>query len=140
MAPTTRFRTFPKATAVIALDTPGERIGVIASESTVDDGGSNQLDLGIIDISGGTANSVVEHMLWDVTADDGNTLVEDFGVWSLVAQEGWDQAGTLNKVQPLIFCYNAGSRNYFLTVRPVHHTVIIKYPFFPKRKEINWNR
>ena len=41
-------------------------------------------------------------MLFDVTADDGNTLIEDFGVWSTVAQEGWDQAGTLNKVQPLM--------------------------------------
>jgi hypothetical protein len=97
--PTTRFRLIPQSTAVAALDTAGERLAAIASESVVSTGDGNEADFGTIDISGGAANSNVLTILWDVTADGGNTLAETFKLW--LSDNGFDQAGSVLKVQPL---------------------------------------
>ncbi len=101
--PTTIFKTFTRTNAVTETDTATKRMGTpgLTGEATVAATGA-PLDLGIVDISGGTADSTVENMLWRVTADGGNTLAEDFGVWALAAQEGFADAGTLNKVQELM--------------------------------------
>lgn len=97
--PTTRFRLIPQATTIAELDTPAERLAAIASESVVSTGVGNEADFGIIDISGGAANSGVLTILWDVTADGGNTLAETFKLW--LSSNGFDQAGSVLKVQPL---------------------------------------
>ena len=96
-APTTRFRTFPNSTATTAVDTAGERLAAIASQSVISTGAGNELDFSTVDISGGAANSGVAHVLWDVTADGGNTTVSTFLFW--LSSNGWDQAGTVLKFQ-----------------------------------------
>ena len=98
-APTIRFRTFPRTVTVAELDTAAERLAAIAGESVVSTGAGNELDFGIVDISGGAANSLVFYLLWDVTADGGNTAVEDFRFW--LSTNGFDQAGTVLKMQPV---------------------------------------
>jgi hypothetical protein len=97
--PTTRFRDWPLATATAALDTAAERLAAVASESTVSTGDGNELDFGTVDISAGGANSAVKTCAWDVTADGGNTTVETFKLW--LSSNGFDQAGTVVKFQPL---------------------------------------
>lgn len=97
--PTTRFRLIPQATAVADVDTAAERLAAIAGESVVSTGGGNEADFGTIDISGGAANSGVLTLLWGVTANGGNTLVETFKLW--LSSNGFDQAGSVCKVQPL---------------------------------------
>ena len=79
--PTTRFRLIPQNTAVADIDTAAERLAAITGQSVVSTGGGNEVDFGTIDISGGAANSGVKTVLWDVTADGGNTTVEDFRMW-----------------------------------------------------------
>lgn len=98
-APTTRFRKIPLATAVAAVDTAAERLAAIASEAVVSTGDGNEADFGTVDISGGAANSGVQTILWDVTADGGNTTVEAFKLW--LSSNGFDQAGSVIKMQPL---------------------------------------
>jgi hypothetical protein len=97
--PTTRFRKIPLTTAVADIDTAGERLAAISGESTVSTGAGNEADFGTVDISGGAADSGVQTILWDVTADGGNTLIETFKVW--LSSNGFDQAGTVVKFQPL---------------------------------------
>ncbi|MEA1999228.1 MAG: hypothetical protein U9N61_07900, partial [Euryarchaeota archaeon] len=98
-APTARFRLIPQDTAVAALDTPAERLAAIAGQSVISTGGGNEVDWGTVDISGGAANSAVKTLLWDITADGGNTLAETFKLWC--SSIGFDQAGSVVKVQPL---------------------------------------
>jgi len=98
-APTTRFRLIPNTTAATALDTAAERLAAISGESVVSTGDGNEADFGTVDISGGAANSGVLHILWDVTADGGNTLVENFKLWA--SSLGFDQAGSVVKFQPV---------------------------------------
>jgi hypothetical protein len=57
------------------------------------------MDFGLVDISSGAKNSNVFTMLWHVTDDGGNTLVETFMLW--LSDNGFDQIGTVIKVQPL---------------------------------------
>jgi len=97
--PTTRFREWPLATATTALDTAAERLAAVASEAVVSTGSGNELDFGTVDISAGAANSGVKTCAWDVTADGGNTTVETFKLW--LSSNGFDQAGTVVKFQPL---------------------------------------
>jgi hypothetical protein len=97
--PTTRFRTIPNNTAVTAIDTAAERLGAVAGEAVVSTGSGNEVDFGTIDISGGAANSGVVTLLWDVTADGGNTTVEAFKLW--LSSNGFDQAGSVIKMQPI---------------------------------------
>ena len=97
--PTTRFRLIPQSTATTAVDTAAERLAAISGESVVSTGDGNEADFGTVDISGGAANSNVLTLLWDVTADGGNTLVEDFKLW--MSSNGFDQAGSVCKFQPL---------------------------------------
>lgn len=97
--PTTRFRKIPLSTAVAALDTPAERLAAIAGEAVVSTGVGNEADFGTVDISSGAANSGVQTILWDVTANGGNTLVETFKLW--LSSNGFDIAGSVCKVQPL---------------------------------------
>jgi len=86
VAPTVRFRTFPITVTVAELDTAAERLAAIAGQSVVSTGVGNELDFGTVDISGGAANSLVKMLVWDITADGGNTLVEDFLFWLHQAQ------------------------------------------------------
>jgi hypothetical protein len=97
--PTTRFRKIPQATAVADINTAVERLAAISGESEVSTGIGNEADFGTVDISAGAANSGVLTILWDVTADGGNTLVETFRLW--LSSNGFDQAGSVIKVQPL---------------------------------------
>ena len=98
-APTVRFRTFPITVSVAELDTAGERLAAIAGQSVISTGEGNELDFGTVDISAGAANSLVKMLVWDITADGGNTLVEDFLFW--LSSNGFDQAGTVVKFQPI---------------------------------------
>ncbi len=98
-APTTRFRLIPQATAAAAVDTAAERLAEIASQTVVSTGDGNEVDFGTVDISAGAANSGVKTVLWDVTADGGNTTVETFKLW--VSSIGFDQAGSVMKLQAL---------------------------------------
>ena len=98
-APTTRFRLIPQATATTAVDTTAERLAEIASQSVVSTGSGNEVDFGTVDIPGGAANSGVKTVLWDVTADGGNTSVDTFKLW--LSSNGFDQAGSVMKFQPL---------------------------------------
>ncbi len=97
--PTTRFREIPNNTATTAVDTTAERLAAIAGESTVSTGSGNEADFGTVDISSGAADSSVLTLLWDVTADGGNTSVDTFKLW--LSSNGWDQAGTVAKFQQL---------------------------------------
>ncbi|MBE9570762.1 MAG: hypothetical protein IMF11_09045 [Proteobacteria bacterium] len=97
--PTTRFRLIPNNTAVASINTPAERLAVIAGESVLSTGAGNEADFGLVDISGGAANSGVLTVLWDVTVDGGNTLAETFKYW--LSSNGFDKAGSVLKVQPL---------------------------------------
>ncbi len=97
--PTTRFRLIPNNTATSAVDTAGERLAAIAGEAVKSTGVGNEADFGTVDISGGAANSGVLTLLWDVTADGGNTLAETFKLW--LSSNGFDIAGSVLKVQPL---------------------------------------
>lgn len=98
-APTVRFRAFPITVTVAELDTAAERLAAIAGQSIISTGAGNELDFGTVDISGGAANSLVKMLVWDITADGGNTLVEDFLFW--LSSNGFDQAGTVVKFQPI---------------------------------------
>lgn len=98
-APTVRFRTFPITVTVAELDTAAERLAAIAGQSVISTGAGNELDFGTVDISSGAANSAVKMLVWDITADGGNTLVEDFKLW--LSSNGFDQAGSIIKVQPI---------------------------------------
>ena len=91
--PTTRFRVFPNSTATTAVDTPAERLGAIAGEYVVSTGAGNEADLGTVNISAGAADSQVIHMLWDVTADGGNTQVDTFKLW--LSSNGFDVAASV---------------------------------------------
>lgn len=99
-APTTRFRKIPLATAAAAaVDTAAERLAAIASEAVVSTGSGNEADFGTVDISAGAADSAVQTILWDVTADGGNTVVEAFKLW--LSSNGFDQAASVIKMRPL---------------------------------------
>ena len=91
--PTARFRLIPQATATTAVDTAAERLAAIGGQSVISTGAGNEADFGTIDISGGAANSGVLTMLWDITADGGNTTVEAFKLW--MSSNGFDQAGSV---------------------------------------------
>ena len=97
--PTTRFRLIPNDTTVDAVDTPAERTGDITGQTIVSTGDGNEADFGVVDISSGAANSGVLTLLWDVTADGGNTLVENFKLW--LSSCGFDQAGSVIKFRAL---------------------------------------
>jgi len=97
--PTTRFRLIPNDTAVAAVDQASERLAAITGESVITTGVGNEADFGTVDISGGANNSGVLHMLWDVTADGGNTAVDTFKLW--LSDNGFDIAGSVIKVQPI---------------------------------------
>ena len=91
--PTSRFRLIPNDTAVAALDTPAERLGTITDEETVSTAEGYEADFGTIDISEGAALSDVLTMLWDITADGGNSQVDNFKLWCNAI--GFDQAASV---------------------------------------------
>jgi hypothetical protein len=98
-APTTRFRTFSITIATTAVDTAAERLAAIAGESVVSTGAGNELDFGTVDISGGAANSAVKMLMWDVTADGGNTSVDTFKFW--LSTNGFDQAASVARYRAI---------------------------------------
>lgn len=98
-APTVRFRLIPQNTAVADIDTPAERLAAIAGQSVISTGAGNEVDWATIDISAGAANSTVKTMLWGITANGGNTVVDTFKLWC--SSIGFDIAGSVVKVQPL---------------------------------------
>ena len=95
--PTTRFRKIPQSTAVADIDTPAERTSIAGTIVSTGDG--NEADFGTVDISGGATNSALQTILWDVTADGGNTTVDTFELW--LSSNGFDVAESVCKVQPL---------------------------------------
>ena len=97
--PTIRFRKIPLTTATTAIDTAAERLAEISGQSVVSTGAGNEADFGTVDISSGAADSGVQTILWDVTADGGNTTVETFKLW--LSSNGFDQAGSVIKFQPV---------------------------------------
>jgi hypothetical protein len=97
--PTTRFRLIPQNTAVAALENTTKRLAAIAGQSIVSTGVGSEADFGTVDISAGAANSGVLTLLWDVTANGGNTLVETFKLWCNAV--GFVEAGSVIKLQPL---------------------------------------
>lgn len=97
--PTVQFRTFPITVTVAELDTAAERLAAIAGQSVISTGEGNELDFNTVDISAGAANSAVKMLVWGITADGGNTLVEDFKLW--LSDNGFDQAGSIIKFQPI---------------------------------------
>jgi hypothetical protein len=101
--PTTIFKTFDRTIVAGDLNTADKRNGTpgLTGEATVSPTGA-PLDLGIVDISGGQADSTVENMLWRVTASGGNTLVEDFGAWQLTGQHGFTIGTSDLKLQELM--------------------------------------
>jgi hypothetical protein len=103
--PTSRFRRFPGSDATTLFDTPAERIAALTGDASVAHGsppaGGTPVDFGIVDISGGAANSAVQYVRWDITADGGNTLAEDFRLWHPAADNGFDQAGTVVKIEAI---------------------------------------
>ena len=107
--PTTRFRLIPNSTAADAINSAAERKAAIAGQSVKSTGDGNEADFGTVDITGGAANSGVLTLLWDVTADGGNTLAETFKLW--LSSNGFDIAGSVIKVQPLSGTDNAGPVN-----------------------------
>ena len=119
--PTTRFRLIPQATTIAELDTPAERLAAIADESVISTGAGNEADFGVIDISSGAANSGVLTLLWDVTADGGNTLAETFKLW--LSSNGFDIAESVLKVQPL--CGDDGTD--VLTEKYIMNAVVASY-------------
>lgn len=121
--PTTRFRLIPQETAVAAIDTAAERLAAIASQSVVSTGAGNEVDFGTIDISSGAANSTVKTILWDVTADGGNTAVEDFRLWASTID--FTEAGSVCKVQPLSGADQAtptNTQNYIVNATTASYT------------------
>ena len=121
-SPTTRFRTIPNNTATAAVDTAGERLAAITGQAVVSTGAGNEADFGTVDISGGAANSSVLTLLWDVTADGGNTAVETFKLW--LSSNGFDQAGSVVKVQPLS---GADQGAASLTANYIQNAVVASY-------------
>ena len=97
--PTTRFREIPNNTLATAIDTPAERLAAITGETVVSTGVGNETDFGTVDISGGAANSQVNTILWDVTADGGNTLAETFLLW--LSSNGFDIAASVGRFAAL---------------------------------------
>ena len=127
-APTDRFRQHTGSEATDATNTEAERKGALAGDATVTHGdppeAGDELDYGTIDISGGAANSAVMNIRWDVTADGGNTLVEDFLLWCLAADYGFTSASTEVKIQPLSGTDNAAPSN---TENYVQNAVVGSY-------------
>ena len=107
--PTTRFRLIPNSTLTTALDSASERIGTISGEQIKGTGSGNEADFGTVDISGGANNSNVLTMLWDVTANGGDTIVENFKLWASAL--GFDQAGSVIKFKPLSGADNSSPTN-----------------------------
>ena len=107
--PTSRFRLIPNTTATTAVDTAAERKATITSQSVVSTGSGNEVDFGTVDISGGAANSGVKHVLWDITADGGNTSASDFRIW--LSTSGFDQASTKVKYRAVSGADNGSPSN-----------------------------
>lgn len=126
--PTSRFRSFPSTDAATAFDTEAERKGALTGDATITSGsppaGGGAIDFGIIDISGGAANSAVINLRWDITADGGNTLAEDFRFWFPTADDGFDQAGTLLKEERLS---GADQASASLTENYIQNAVVGSY-------------
>ena len=90
--PTTQFRVIPLDTTVAELDTPGERRASISGQTIVSTGGGNEADFGTVDISGGANTSDLLLLMWNVTANGGNTTIDTMKLW--LATNGFDQAGS----------------------------------------------
>jgi len=103
--PTTRFRVIPNTTSADDLNTEAKRLGSISGQTVVSTGEGNEADFGLVDISEGAANSGVLTLLWDVTADGGNTTVETFKFW--LAACGFVEADSAIKFRALSGTDNA---------------------------------
>ena len=121
--PTMRFRLIPQNTPVASLETPAKRLAAIAGESVRSTGVGNEADFGAIDITTGAANSGVLTLLWDITADGGNTLVETFKFW--LSNNGFDMAGSVAKLQSL--CGDDGTPNAPAFLKYIADAVIASY-------------
>ena len=120
-APSVQFRLIPQDTLVADLNTAAKRKGTITGQSVISTGVGNECNFGFVDISGGANNSDVFTMLWHITDDGGNTLVETFKLW--LSNNGFDQPGSVIKLQPL--CGDEGTP--VLTQKYIKDAVIGSY-------------
>ena len=97
--PTTRFRLIPNDTVAADIGTTAKRLADVTGQTVVSTGAGNEADFGVVDISSGAANSNVLTLFWDVTADGGNTLAENFELW--LSSNGFDVAGSVIKFRAL---------------------------------------
>lgn len=97
--PTSRFRLIPQTTAAADIDAAAKRLAEVSGQSVCSTGAGNEANFGTIDISAGAANSSILTLFWDITADGGNTLAENFRWW--LSSNGFDMAGSVCKFQPL---------------------------------------
>jgi len=107
--PTVRFREIPNNTVATDIDTEAKRLADITGQAIRSTGAGNEANFGIVDISSGQADSPVLTMLWDITADGGNTLVENFKLW--LSSNGFDQAASVIKMVALSGVDNASPTN-----------------------------
>jgi hypothetical protein len=89
-APQTRFVEVDNTTTTVALSTAAARVAHAGTSLATNDGTSpngdtfvNSWDFGTVDISGtGDVDSVVKHLIWNITNDEGNTTADNFRFWT----------------------------------------------------------
>lgn len=79
-APTGIYYEIAMDAATAALDSDTERLAY-TGDGEVDDGGSDDLSFGSVNIAGGAANSALNAMLWRVSAWNSNTSITNFRFW-----------------------------------------------------------
>lgn len=91
--PTTKFRQFPNdAAAETATDSTVKRLAAITGDSPVSQSGGEEYDFGVIDISGGQADSLVYNLIFDVDNNQSNAEISDFRIWH--SNNGFVQGAT----------------------------------------------
>ena len=100
--PTTAFTAFTDASVTPTdVNTVAKRKGTpgLTGAEVVTTGVGNELDFGVVDISGGQADSSVRHCIWKVTANGGNTQADTWKLW--LSSNGWDIGTTVARIQPV---------------------------------------
>lgn len=131
-APTTEFRSLANNLATTALDTAAERKTAAAAGTLVDASGSNPLDMGLVSIAGAVApvRSGVKHLVWHVTAYNGNTAVSNFRGWFQAAHWGFDDVGTTQKYTALRYESGANGTAYVVNAAETSYGGHATWPAF----------
>lgn len=120
-APTSRFRVIPQNTPVTAIDTAAKRLAAISGQAVVSVGAPAVFSS--VNVSGGAADSEVLTVLFDITDDGGNTVVEDFRLWASTIN--FVEVGSVIKFQPLSGADQASpslTENYILNATSASYT------------------